>query len=130
MSHEVNLPEIVAEVRASFEAYNVAIESGDTAALNSFFWESPNTVRFGNGEHLFGHSEIASFRSGVWKPGGARKLDRVQVTTLGRDFGLTWALFRKPDGTGPISRQSQTWARFPEGWRIIAAHVSAVTLPA
>jgi hypothetical protein len=126
MSHEVNLPEIVAEVRQSFERYNVAIESGDTDALNGFFWNSPNTVRFGNGEHLFGHAEIASFRSGVWKPGGARKLERLAITTLGRDFGTTWALFRRGDGTGPISRQSQTWARFPEGWRIIAAHVSAL----
>lgn len=129
MTHEVNLPEIVAEVRSNFERYNEAIQSGDTQALNGFFWNSPNTVRFGNGEHLFGYEAISTFRTGVWKGGGApRKLEGLQVTTLGRDYGLTWALFKKPDGAGPTSRQSQTWARFPEGWRIIAAHVSAVDI--
>ncbi len=122
-------PDIVTEVREAFEAYNRAIEIGDTAALNGFFWQSPKTVRFGPAEHLFGYEEISGFRSGVWKPGAPRRIEKLIVTTIGRDAGATWALFRNIDGTGPVTRQSQTWCRFPEGWRIVAAHVSAPNVP-
>jgi hypothetical protein len=126
VSHEINLPEIVSEVREHFERYNAAVDAGDVAALNGFFWVSEHTVRLGHGEHLFGHAEIAAFRSGQWKRGAPRKLERAAVTTLGRDFATTSALFRREDD-GAINRQSQTWARLPEGWRIIAAHVSTIS---
>jgi hypothetical protein len=127
MSHEVNLPDVVEEVRGQFERYNAAVEAGDADALNGFFWSSGNTVRLGHGEHLFGYAEIAAFRSGTWKRDAPRKLERVAITTLGRDFATTSALFRR-EGGGTINRQSQTWARFPEGWRIIAAHVSTLAV--
>jgi len=29
-----------------------------------------------------------------------------------------------PDDEAPVGRQSQTWIRFDEGWRVVAAHVS------
>jgi hypothetical protein len=125
MSHEINLPEIVAEVRRQFDRYNAAVDAGDAEALNGFFWSSENTVRLGHGEHLFGYEEIAAFRSRQWKRGPVRVLERAAITTFGRDFATTSALFRREDG-GPTNRQSQTWARFPEGWRIVAAHVSTL----
>ena len=128
MNHEINTPEIVAEVKDCFERYNAAVEAGDAEALNGFFWRSDNTVRLGHGEHLFGYKEIAAFRSGSWKRGASRRLERLAITTLGRDFATTSALFRNASGDGPISRQSQTWARFPDGWRIIAAHVSSLAV--
>jgi hypothetical protein len=127
MSHEINLPEVVDEVRDHFARYNAAVDAGDVDALNGFFWLSSNTVRLGQAEHLFGHAEIAAFRSGQWKRSSPRKLERAAITTLGRDFATTSALFRREEG-GPINRQSQTWARFPEGWRIIAAHVSMLAV--
>ena len=27
---------------------------------------------------------------------------------------------------GKVGRQMQTWVRFPEGWRVVAAHVSVI----
>ena len=122
MTEHANIPDIVAEVTASFERYNQAIELGDNAALNEFFWNSALTVRFGPREHLFGYDEISSFRTGVWKPGAPRLVDRLAVTTFGRDFGTTNALFR--DVSGKSTRQSQVWVRTADGWRIAAAHVS------
>ena len=122
MTEQTNIPEVVAEVTDSFERYNQAIESGDSAALNSFFWNSPLTVRFGPREHLFGYEEIANFRTGAWKPGAPRVVERLAVTTFGRDFGTTNSMFR--DTAGKVNRQSQVWVRTAEGWRIAAAHVS------
>ncbi len=122
MTEQTNIPEVVAEVTNSFERYNQAIESGDSVALNSFFWNSPLTVRFGPREHLFGYEEIANFRTGVWMPGAPRVVERLAVTTFGRDFGTTNAMFR--DTAGKVNRQSQVWVRTSEGWRIVAAHVS------
>jgi hypothetical protein len=122
MIEETNHPDVVAEVKAAIERYNKAIETGDTETLNTLFWNSPLTVRFGPTEHLFGYAEISSFRSGVWKSGPPRVIERVAITTLGRDVATTNAMFRTAGGR--ITRQSQTWARVPEGWRIVAAHVS------
>lgn len=125
MAHEINRPEVVAEVRGAFERYNAALDANDVAALNGFFWKSPHTVRFGIGENLLGYDAIASFRSGAWKPGPSRRLVDLAVTTLGDDFATTSAVFAR-EGDEALNRQSQTWARFPEGWRIVAAHVSTL----
>jgi ketosteroid isomerase-like protein len=116
-------PAVVAEVRAAFEAYNAALGAGDVDALNGHFWNSPSTVRFGPTENLFGFEEISAFRSGRWqKTEGARVVERVVVTAFGRDLATTNALIRGSDAS--VSRQSQTWARLRDGWRIVAAHVS------
>jgi len=128
MLEEINRPDIVADVRAAFDRYNAALDADDVATLNVLFWDSPHTVRFGPGENLYGHGEIARFRSGKWKPGSARRLSRLVVTTIGRDFATTSAVFEGA-ADGALSRQSQSWARFPEGWRIVAAHVSTLRAP-
>jgi hypothetical protein len=117
MAYEINRSEVVAEVRGAFDRYNAALDANDVA------WDSPSTVRFGIGENLFGYAEIAKFRSEKWTPGRSRRLVALAILTLGDDFAITSAVFSR-EGTEGISRQSQTWARFPEGWRIIAAHVS------
>jgi Asp-tRNA(Asn)/Glu-tRNA(Gln) amidotransferase A subunit family amidase len=122
---EINLPDVVAEVTDAFHAYNEALVAADSERLNGFFWSAPHTVRFGPGENLFGHAEIAAYRSHRWTPNPPRTLERLVVTTIGRDFGTTNGLFRRATDGG-LSRQSQTWARRPEGWRIIAAHVSSL----
>jgi hypothetical protein len=119
---DINLPEVVAQVRSAFDRYNAALEAGSAEALNGFFWDSPHTVRFGVGEHLYGYNAIANYRNGAWQKGPQRILDKVVVTTIGREFAVTSAVFRS--GPTTLSRQSQTWTRRPEGWRIISAHVS------
>jgi len=123
MIEQTNDADVVEEVRAQFTAYNAALDAGDAEALNGFFWNSASTVRFGPTETLFGIDSIAAFRLGQWKaPTLARELLRVAVTALGSDVATTNALFRSANGK--VSRQSQTWARFPAGWKITAAHVS------
>ncbi|MDF2114227.1 oxalurate catabolism protein HpxZ [Roseiarcaceae bacterium H3SJ34-1] len=122
MIEETNHPDVVAEVKTAFQRYNEAIETGDVDTLNALFWNSPLTVRFGPTEHLFGYGEISTFRAGTWKRGPARVIERLAITALGKDVATTNALFRLANGK--ITRQSQTWARVPEGWRIVAAHVS------
>lgn len=123
MIEDINDPGIVSEVRSAFEGYNAALDAGDVAALNGYFWDTPSTVRFGPTENLFGFAEISSFRSGRWQPAdGQRTIERVAITALGRDLATTNALIC--GSNGKVSRQSQTWARLPEGWRIVAAHVS------
>jgi len=123
----INLPAVVAEVEAAFTAYNSALDAGDPAALNGFFWQSPSTVRFGPTENLFGYDAIATYRTTAWSSGPPRRLQRLAVTALGQDLATTNAVFEAPDGA--LSRQSQTWARLPAGWRIVAAHVSRLKTP-
>lgn len=114
----------VAAVRECFERYNAALDQGDVEALNGFFWDSPSTIRFGPTETLFGYEAIAAFRSRTWKgTAGGRVIETVVVTAFGPDMATTNALIRSADGA--VSRQSQTWVNLPEGWRIVAAHVSA-----
>ena len=124
MIAQINEASTVAAVRDCFERYNAALDSGDTAALNGFFWQSPATIRFGPTESLFGYDAIATFRSKSWKGSAAgRVLEELVVTAFGPDVATTNAVYRAGDGRA--SRQSQTWAQLPEGWRIVAAHVSA-----
>lgn len=124
MIGEINKGDAVAAVKDCFERYNAALDIGDTDALNGFFWNSASTIRFGSTETLVGYEEISAFRSRKWKgsPGG-RVLELVVVTAFGSDVATTNAVFRGADGSA--SRQSQTWVNLREGWRIVAAHVSA-----
>lgn len=119
----VNDPDTLAEVTAMFRRYEQALMVNDTAALTAMFWASPHTLRYGVGEILYGHAEIAAFRAN--RAGGAprRVLGKTSITTFGRDFGVANTEFQRAN-TDRLGRQSQTWVRFPEGWRIVSAHVS------
>ena len=116
-------PETVAEVTAAFEAYENALMSNDVETLDSLFWAAPQALRYGVGECLYGHEEILAFRKA--RPGGSprRQLTRTAITTFGKDYAVANAEFQRLGATRS-GRQSQTWVRFPEGWRIVAAHVS------
>jgi hypothetical protein len=123
---EINRPEIVAEVRAAFDRYEKALNDNDVSILDGSFWASPHTVRYGLGENLYGREEILAFRKGRKTVDTKRKLLRAEITTFGRDFGVANCEFERLE-SGKRGRQSQTWARTPEGWRVVSAHVSWFT---
>ncbi|MCI3135157.1 oxalurate catabolism protein HpxZ [Phenylobacterium aquaticum] len=120
---KINDPQILAEVTAAFQAYEVALGDNDIAALDALFWRSDHTLRYGVGENLYGFDAIARFRRE--RPGGSppRTLANTVITSFGADMATANTEFQRIGG-GRIGRQSQTWARMPEGWRIVAAHVS------
>lgn len=118
---DINIPEVLAEVTAVFDRYEQALVNNDVAVLDELFWQSPHTVRYGAGELLYGHEEIARFRSARSPAGLARTVLRTVITTFGRDSATASIHF---DRGGRIGRQMQTWIRLPEGWRVVAAHVS------
>ena len=126
---DIDLPEIVAEVREAFSRYEKALVENDVATLDALFKDSPRTIRYGAAEILYGFDEIAAFRAGRSPAGLARSLSRTVVTTYGRDFAVASTLFHRPTTPGRIGRQMQTWVRFPEGWRVAAAHVSLMDAP-
>jgi hypothetical protein len=123
MIHQVNIPETVAEVTRAFERYEQALVNNDVAVLDELFWNSPHTLRYGATENLYGHAAIAEFRGARSPAGLARRLLKTVITTYGRDFATANAEFQRPP-SGRIGRQSQTWMRTAQGWRIVAAHVS------
>ena len=123
----VNLPDVVAEVSAAFARYEAALVSNDVATLDELFWDSPHTIRYGIGEVLYGVDEIRAFRAARPAAGLARTLERTVITTFGRDAATASTLFRR--APGKLGRQMQSWVRMPEGWRIVAAHVSVTDMP-
>ena len=123
MSHAINIPAVVAEVTAAFQRYEKALVTNDVAVLDELFWRAPQTIRYGVTENLYGYDEIAAFRGARPAKDLARQLTRTVITTYGRDFATANTEFEKTE-TGAKGRQSHTWLRLPEGWRIVAAHVS------
>jgi Protein of unknown function (DUF3225) len=122
----INLPDVLAEVTAVFEAYEKALVNNDVEGLDRFFWASPHVIRYGGGENLYGYEAIAAFRAGRSPVGLARHLDKVVITTFGRDFATASTLFYRESAPGKTGRQMQTWARMSEGWKVVAAHVSII----
>jgi hypothetical protein len=126
---DIDLPEVVAEVTAEFERYERALVSNDVAVLDETFQDDPRTIRYGGGENLYGYGEIAAFRAARSSAGLMRKLARTVITTYGRDFAVASTLFYRDAAPGKVGRQMQTWVRRPEGWRVVAAHVSMIDEP-
>jgi hypothetical protein len=126
---QVDLPEILAEVTAQFARYEEALMRNDVAVLDELFRDDPRTLRYGGGENLYGYKEIMAFRAGRSPVGLGRRTDRTLITTYGRDMAVASTLFYRDSMPGRVGRQMQTWVRFPEGWRIVAAHVSVIDEP-
>jgi ketosteroid isomerase-like protein len=123
---DIDLPDVIAEVRAAFEAYERALVANDVAALDAMFHDDPRTIRFGGAENLFGYAQIKAFRAARSPAGLARTLSDTVITTYGRDVAVASTLFHRTTMPGKVGRQMQTWVRFPEGWRVVAAHVSVI----
>jgi hypothetical protein len=124
---DIDLPDVVAEVRAAFDAYERALVSNDVEALDAMFKNDPRTIRFGGGENLFGYAQIKAFRAARSPVGLARTISNTVITAYGRDVAIASTLFRRTNMQGKVGRQMQTWVRFPEGWRVVAAHVSVIS---
>jgi hypothetical protein len=126
---EVDLPEVVAEVKAAFDAYETALVTNDVDALDELFRDDPRTVRYGATENLYGYAEIAAFRSARSPVALGRTISRTVITSYGREFAVASTLYERPSAPGRVGRQMQTWVKFPEGWRVVAAHVSLMEPP-
>jgi hypothetical protein len=124
----INDPESVAELRELYPRYEQALVSNDVDTLIKMFWASPYVARFGPTESLYGIDEIEAFRKGRSPVNLARAITRMEIVTFGKDFGsITVAFEREIEGRVTKGRQSQTWVRLPEGWRIVFAHVSMLS---
>jgi len=125
---EIDLPEVMAEVRAAFDRYEKALGDNDVALLNAVFWQDARTIRYGGTENLYGYDEIEAFRTARLAP-GPRTISRTVISTYGRDHAVASTLFHRASVPGKVGRQMQTWVRFPQGWRVVAAHVSVIDEP-
>lgn len=126
---ETNLPEVKAEVEAVFARYERALVTNDVETLEALFWDDSRTIRYGGGENLYGMDAIRAFRRGRSPIGLGRGLDRTVITTFGRNMATASTLFRREGAPGRIGRQMQTWVRMPDGWKVVAAHVSVIDDP-
>jgi hypothetical protein len=123
MTPAINLPDVLAEVTAAFERYEDALVRNQVEVLDELFWNSPHTLRYGATENLYGFEEIRAFRAARPAQGLAREIVRTVITTYGHDFATANVEFRR-EGSPKTGRQSQTWLRTADGWRVVAAHVS------
>ena len=119
----IDSPDVVREVEEVFARYEKALNDNDVAVLDELFWNSPRTVRYGIAEQLYGYEAIAVFRAGRDPADLRRELTKVVITTFGGDFATASCEYRRLK-TGEPGRQMQTWMRTPQGWRVVAAHVS------
>jgi hypothetical protein len=126
---QVDLPDVLAEVSEQFARYEKALVNNDIAVLGELFRDDPRTLRYGIGENLYGYGAISAFRAARPPAGLMRKIDKTVITSYGRDTAVASTLFYRDTTPGKVGRQMQTWVRFPEGWRIVAAHVSVIDEP-
>jgi hypothetical protein len=126
---EVDLPDVLSEVTEQFKRYETALVSNDVAVLDSLFRADPRTLRYGIGENLYGYDAIMAFRAGRSPVGLMRKTAKTVISSYGRDTAVASTLFYRDSAPGKVGRQMQTWVRFAEGWKIVAAHVSIIDEP-
>jgi hypothetical protein len=126
---QVDLPEVLAEVTEQFARYEKALVTNDVAVLDELFRNDSRTLRYGMGENLYGYDAIMAFRAARSSAGLMRRTARTVITSYGRDTAVASTLFYRDTVPGKVGRQMQTWVRFPEGWKIVAAHVSVIDEP-
>ena len=123
---EIDLPEVLAEITAAFSRYEKALTTNDVAVLDDTFRVDPRTIRYGGTEILYGHEEIAAFRAARSPTGLARTISKNVITSYGRDFAVASTLFHRATAPGKVGRQTQTWVKFSDGWRVVVGHVSVI----
>ena len=123
---EVDLPDVLAEVTVQFARYEQALVSNDVAVLDELFRADKRTLRYGIAENLYGYDAIMAFRAARSPVGLMRTTAKTVISTYGRDTAVASTLFYRDTLPGKVGRQMQTWVRFAEGWKIVAAHVSII----
>ena len=123
---DVDLADVVTEVTAAFNRYEKALITNDVAVLDETFRVDPRTIRYGGSEILYGHDEIAAFRAARPAIGLNRTTSKTVITTYGREFAVASTLFHRATMPGKVGRQMQSWVKFPDGWHVVAAHVSVI----
>jgi len=126
---QVDLPDALAEVTEQFARYEKALVTNDVDVLDELFRADPRTLRYGIGENLYGYNAITSFRAARSPVGLMRRTAKTVITAYGSDCAVASTLFYRETAPGKVGRQMQTWVRFPEGWKIVAAHVSVIDEP-
>jgi hypothetical protein len=126
---QVDVPDVVAEVSEQFARYEKALVTNDIAVLGELFRNDPLTLRYGIGENLYGYDAINGFRAARSPAGLMRRTAKTVITAYGRDCAVASTLFYRDTAPGKVGRQMQTWVRFPDGWKIVAAHVSVIEEP-
>lgn len=124
---QINLPHVLAEMEVAFARYEDALVNNKVDVLDELFWNSPHTLRYGIGENLYGFEAIQAFRASRPSQGLRRTCMNTVITTYGEDFATANTEFQR-DGVARSGRQSQTWMRTPKGWRVVAAHVSLISV--
>lgn len=117
---QINNPQVLAEVEAIFLAYEQALSNNDVDALIDFFWQSQHAVRYGATENLYGWEQIVTFRK-QRPPPVARTLMNTVITTYGESYANASTEFKRE---GLYGRQTQSWIKTDQGWKIAAAHIS------
>ena len=121
----INDPDVVAELEALYPQYEQALVGNDVEKLVEMFWDAPKVMRFGVTENLYGPEELEAFRKARPAANLARTVKRLDIVSFGRDFATITLEFERLTGSNLVrGRQSQVWVRFPQGWRIVQAHVS------
>ena len=119
---KIDDPVLHAEVTEAFHEYERARMEDDIPAMDALFHDAPTTNRYGVGEVLYGIEAIREFRKGR---GGSpqRKLGKVAITVYGDSFATADAEFFR-EGSERRGRQTQSWVKFADGWKVVSAHVS------
>ena len=126
---EIDLPDVLREVTEQFARYEKALVSNDVAVLDQMFRADARTLRYGVGENLYGYEAIMAFRAARSPIGLGRRTAKTVITSYGRDAAVASTLFYRDSLPGKVGRQMQTWVRFPDGWKVVAAHVSIIDEP-
>ena len=126
---EIDLPGVLAEVKLAFERSEEALTANDVEVLHVLFHDDPRTIRYGGGENLYGYAEVKAFRSARSAANLERTTAKTVITTYGHDFAVASTLFFRKTAPGKVGRQMQTWAKFADGWKVVAAHVSVIDEP-
>jgi hypothetical protein len=131
---DINIPEVVAEVRATFERYEKALVANDVEALDSAFWKDPRVIRYAITDNAYGFEAIHASRLARQKSDLARTLEGTVITTFGRDLatantefparGVGQARPSEPD-VDPVSRRLARCQR-P---RLVHAYVVGIVGP-
>jgi hypothetical protein len=126
---QIDLPDVLTEVTEQFARYEKALVANDVAVLDQLFHADARTLRYGIGENLYGYDAITAFRAARSPVGLMRRTAKTIITAYGRDTAVASTLFYRDSAPGRVGRQMQTWVRFAEGWKIVAAHVSIIDEP-